>query len=259
MRFWLWRCVSSGTLQLHASSNCLQHSVPHAQELLPLLQPEQPGGVRVLSLYGMGGIGKSTLARELFSRLRSSRLRFSRKIILVVGQEQSLADRQQQLIRLLAGYSMPMASSAAELQQELEQCTQQAGPLLMALEDISTAAQRDALLCLNALADGSRVILTGRDSSSLHPGNEKLGCAARLVEALAPQQAEQLLCQHAFAADHAQAEYRRAVQAALAACGGVPSARCCAAMRSRTPTEAEVGHSRMLAGAPACVVLCRLL
>jgi NB-ARC domain len=212
------------------------------QELVSLLQPGQPGGVRVLSLHGMSGIGKTTLARALFSRLRSSNLHFGSQIFLEVGQDMPLRDKQRQLLSILAGNSMPTAGSAAEIQQQLEDCTGNAGPLLLVLDDIWTEAQRDALLCLDSLSDGSRVILTGRDSSNLHPANDRLGCAARPVEALAAPEAGQLLCQHAFAADRAPSEYDAAVQQALSVCGGLPLALQVvgAGMRSRLPATAEV-------------------
>ena len=228
------------------------------QALLPLLRLNRPGGVRVLSLHGMGGIGKTTLAEKLYSLLSSSNLRFSSSIFLEVGQDSPLMDKQRELIQQLGGSSVPAAGSAAHLQQQLEQCTQQAGPLLLVLDDIWTAPQRDALLCLDALSDGSRVILTGRNSSNLHPDGGS--CMLHLVEALAHAEAEQLLCQHAFAANRAPEGYAVAVQRALAVCGGLPLALQVvgAGMRRRTPEAAEVGscvrlmlHVRRLSGCPS--------
>ena len=224
------------------------------QELLPLLEPDQPDGKRVLSLHGMGGIGKTTLAKELYSRLSNGS--FSSRIFFEVGQDMPLQDKQRQLLRMLASSSMPAAGSAAQLQQQLQQCTRNAGPLLLVLDDIWTEAQRDALLCLSALPAGSCVVLTGRDIGSLHPNNDELSCTARPVEALAPREAEQLLCQHAFAADQAPAGYDTTVQQALAVCGGLPLALQVvgAGMRSRTPAEAQVRSCMLrLAAAHACL------
>jgi NB-ARC domain len=189
----------------------------------------------------MGGIGKTTLARELFNRLSSSSLQFSSRVFLDVGQDTELLDKQRQLIGLLAGSSVPTAGSAAQQQQQLQQCTQHAGPLLLVLDDIWTAPQRDALLCLEVLSAGSRVVLTGRDSSNLHPYGGS--CVARPVEGLSSAAAKQLLCQHAFAIPWAPTEYTAAVQLALKVCGGLPLALQVvgAGMRSRTPAAAEVG------------------
>jgi NB-ARC domain len=233
--------VSQLTEQLF--NNLCNHTFMQClQELLPLLQPDQPGGVRVLSLHGMGGISKTTLARELFNRLSSSsNMHFSGRIFLEVGQDTPLLDKQRQLIESLAGSSMPTAGSAAQQKQQLWQCTHHTGPLLLVLDDIWTAPQRDALLCLEALIDGSRIVLTGRNSSNLHTNRGY--CEARPVMTLACGQAQRLLCQHAFAADRAPEGYAAAVRQALAACGGLPLALQVvgSGMRSRSPQAAAVG------------------
>lgn len=216
------------------------------QALLSLLQPDQPGYVRVLSLHGMGGIGKTTLAKELFSRLSTSSrlsgssLRFSSEVFLDVGQEVALQDKQRQLISMLAGRHLPMAGSAAHLQQQLERCTRQGGPLLLVLDDIWNTGQRDGLLCLSVLPAGSRVILTGRNSGNLHADHGC--CVARPVEVLAAAKAEKLLCQHAFRAEQAPPEYAAAVKHALAVCGNLPLALQVvdAGMRNLQPSKAEV-------------------
>ena len=224
---------------IHLAGGCSQHHTS-PQALLSLLQPDQPGGVRVLSLHGMGGIGKTTLARELFSRLSGGSLRFSSRLFLEVGQDVPLLKKQRELIQLLTGGSAPRAASAAALAQQLQRCTRHAGPLLLVLDDIWTAPQRDALLCLDALADGSRVVLTGRDRRNLHSAGDS--CVLRHVDALGRSDAEQLLCQHAFAADRAPPEYAAAVQQALEICGGLPLALQVvgAGFYDRTPAEAEV-------------------
>lgn len=200
----------------------------------------------------MGGIGKTTLAKSLYSSLCDGSLHFSSRVFLEVGQDANVRDTQKQLIRLLGG-SPQEAGGAHEQQQQLYRRVQHGGPLLLVLDDIWNTGQRNGLLCLGALPDGSRVILTGRNSGSLQP-DDGSRCAMRPVAALAPSEAEELLCQHAFAQPQAPAGYNTAVQQALAVCGGLPLALQVvgAGMRSRTPAEAEVGHNAV-AGAPLCV------
>ena len=170
------------------------------QEMLRLLHPDQPGTVHVLGLHGMGGIGKTTLAGESFSRLSSGcSLQFRQRICFDVGHDGVPEVQQRLLVDKLTGPNpIPVATSRAEQQQQLERCMRQRGPLLLLIDDLWTAEQRGALLCLDALPAGSRVLLTTRYRSVLPA--EGGACIRRPVHALEESAARQLLCWHAFAA-----------------------------------------------------------
>ena len=198
------------------------------EELLPLLRPLQTEGVRILSLCGMGGIGKSTLACALFNRLSPGT--FQRCIFFEAGKDlttgQPLLDLQRKLLDQLTEGGPPQSrsASAVQQQQQLQNCTGGAGRLLLVIDDLWSAEQRDKLLCRNQLQPGSCVILTGRSSNDLLPGLHDGSCSLRRVQLLESEAAKQLLCWHAFGQPDAPSAYVEAVSTALTVCGGLPLA-----------------------------------
>jgi predicted kinase len=197
--------------------------LPCPQLMLPLLHPDQQNDVHVLGLHGIKGVGKSTLAYALFRQLSGSGLHFSHRIDLDVGEQAKLYKKQRQLIDKLTGPNRwPEATSQREQQQQLEQCVRLGGPLLLFVDNIYTEAQRDALLCLDALQPGSRVLLTACDIDVLP--DESRVCMRRPVHFLAEAPAKELLCWHAFATAAAAIDpgQQETVRLALAHCGGLP-------------------------------------
>jgi NB-ARC domain len=234
-------------------SKCPINSQTHAlQALLKLLHPEAPGGVCVLSLHGMGGIGKTMLARELYSRLSSCGRRFSREVFLEVGPDADLAAKQRRLLKLLAGpgAQVPKAGSPAEQTAQLRAEIREGGTLLLALDSLWSPEQRDALLPLDALPQGSRVLLTSRSADNLLGDDAgPRGTARReAVEFLPPEAARRLLCMHGFGEDAVPEGFAEVVRRALAVCSGLPLAleAVGSGLRCKMPADSEVrgGHSR---------------
>ena len=135
------------------------------------LSGQPAGGAAVLGLHGMGGIGKTTLAKAVFNALQ---LDFAgSSCFLEVGSaddDAKLQQLQRQMLKQLCGIERDFCSvdaGRAELEVRLRGST-----VLFVIDDIWLEKQQDALLV--PLGPGSRVLLTTRDAqllrSSKHPG-----------------------------------------------------------------------------------------
>ena len=189
------------------------------QRVADILQrfSEQPAGsAAVVGLHGMGGIGKTTLAKAVFNALHSSFA--SRSCFLAVGSaadDVKLQQLQQQMLRELCGIERDTGSvDKAGLQRRL-----QGSPVLLVVDDIWSAEQRDALLV--PLEPGSRVLLTTRNAQLLRsPSHPDI--LSQPVELLGSQAALELFSWCAFLAKEPPAQYSKLAVSAVKACDGLP-------------------------------------
>lgn len=175
-------------------------------------------GSAVLGLYGMGGIGKTTLAKAVFNDLRSA---FGgRSCFVDVGREagrQELQRMQEQMLKELCGIDRQVSNldaGTAELQARLGHAR-----VLLVLDDIWSTVQLDALLV--SVAQGSHVVATTRDENLLRRPSIPL---RQPVELLDEDAAIELFSWSAFLQKRPPAAYNRLARDAVKACSGLPLA-----------------------------------
>ena len=188
-------------------------------------------GVGTVGLWGMGGSGKSTVARAFFAE-QSQAGTFERRILMAVGQSakgQQLVEKQRELVGELArglgrssAEELQATSSALLTAQIANMMGQQAGPLLLVLDDLWSAYQLRALGGdgIDQLPEGSRVLLTTRRRDVVtgrNPVQQPL---------LSDHSAKALLAWHACEQERLPAElaYSSCVSDALGMCKGLPLA-----------------------------------
>ena len=182
-----------------------------------LLAEHSATGSAVLGLYGMGGIGKTTLAKAVYNELRSE---FGDRCCFVeVGKDAvgpQLQRKQHQILVEVCGIRSEVHSvdqGKAELINHMGERR-----VLLVIDDIWTSSQLDALLV--RVGQGSRVLVTTRQEDLL----DRHKLLRQPVNLLCGDAAHELFCWHAFLQREAVAAYRGLAAEAVRACAGLPLA-----------------------------------
>ena len=168
-----------------------------------------------VALWGMGGVGKTTLARALFNRFRTQ---YDLCCFLEVGKgadKYRLPRLQEQVLKDLCGLEESISTveqGVSLLEQRLS-----ATKVLLVIDDVWDTDQQDALLVEMGL--GSCVVITTRNK-------DLLGCAAveaqLEVKQLSAEASLELLSWHAFGAPRPPAHITKVAASVATACYGLP-------------------------------------
>ena len=188
-------------------------------------------GVRILGLYGMGGIGKSTLARKVFNLMhQGDHMSPGRHSCFVhVGQDakSSTAPGQEKLVskqKHLLKEMFDVTSGHGTIEEGRETLKRALGgkDVLLVLDDVWERGQIDALL-VEGLGQGSRVVVTTRDRSLVdRGGRDPRWLPPREVQVLGEPAARTLFAWHAFGSSEPPAEHAGISKEVVSACGGLP-------------------------------------
>ncbi len=189
-------------------------------------------GTLVVGMYGMGGVGKTTLATKVRDEAPAH---FGGRIVrLPVGDGcnpgTSLEAKRRDLLQQLSpGPPRQISHSDAE-RNALRRALKEGGPLVLILDDLWTREQLMLLLghddsgdiqaAVGNVAAGSRLLLTSRDQTvlSMNWG----GFSLFELEVLNCEDAERLLC---LEAQRMPVEFEASqLRQALQICGGLPLA-----------------------------------
>ncbi|KAH9725896.1 ADP-ribosyl cyclase/cyclic ADP-ribose hydrolase [Citrus sinensis] len=173
-------------------------------------------GVCKLGIWGIGGIGKTTIAGAVFNKI-SRHFEGSYFALNVREAEETggIKDLQKKLLSELLN-----DGNRRNIESQLNRLARK--KVLIVFDDVSHRRQIESLIgCLDELASGSRVIITTRDKQVL-----KTCWASQIyqMKELVYADAHKLFCQCAFGGDHPDASHTELTDRAIKYAQGVPLA-----------------------------------
>ncbi|CAI9269334.1 unnamed protein product [Lactuca saligna] len=185
----------------------------------------------ILTIYGIGGIGKTSLAKHVYG-LYSREFHTSSFIEDITRkcdeQFNGLLDLQEQLCNDISKTSSIKFHDVSIYTAKIENALARK-KVFVVLDDISTLVQLDALLGSKGFHPGSKVIITTKDkwlteSCELFKRNIKPKHVKDFLEGLHEIKSRQLLCSHAFMCNHPKAGYEEVTDKLMKYCQGHPLA-----------------------------------
>ncbi|XP_057829873.1 disease resistance protein Roq1 isoform X2 [Cryptomeria japonica] len=185
------------------------------------LNTEESGNI--LGIYGMGGSGKTTLAKELYNRKRSE---YKASCFLFDVREASarseMPSLQTKLLKDLLEENCPKFGSQEEGKNYPKNRLGKRGSFLsffLVVDDVDHPDQLGALSVKDILNTNSLAIVTTRDESVL----VQAGITARYkVKEMNIMHSRQLFCWHAFDRPDPTPGYEDLVESFIKRCGGLP-------------------------------------
>eukprot|EP00253_Pinus_taeda_P013203 PITA_13203 len=180
--------------------------------------PQEDGKVRVIGIVGLGGVGKTTLAKEFFNRQRS---KYKRCCFLFDIRENPLTTLQSYLLKDLVQLDRQIRST--DEGKEKLQTYLPSSDCLIILDDVDHIQQLEALLlpAKDVLKTSSLILVTSRNKDVL-TSSDIPESSIYMLTGLDPQHSEELFCSHAFGQLHPVAGFDKVVKNFLDSCLGLP-------------------------------------
>jgi len=177
--------------------------------------------VGVLSLVGMGGIGKTTLAKDIYCRFKKNDT-FQKKTFLMDVKESAILDLQKQLAH-------DLFKEDVRNMEEFNTCfnCNMGHKVLIVIDDVNQKGQFDQLIPdINKLGPGSRVIITSRESNVVNNIMKNGNCKylRHEMELLNTINSRHLFNWHAFHSVDAIDGFQELAKKVADACCGLPLA-----------------------------------
>lgn len=215
--------VGLNKLVKYFKSRCLNELVQDFDSQCKMNKSNQ-GKAQIVGIFGMGGVGKTTLSKELFNRKRSQ---YSQTCFLFDVREIStkcnFPSLQMKLLRDIFHEDQLTFQSREDGTSCIWNSTKRSTFLsfILVLDDVDHLEQLDALLIMDMLKKSvnSLIIITTRDVGVLISAGVK---NMYHLKGMDKDDARELFCWHAFRQPHPASGYKDLVEDFLVVCGGLP-------------------------------------
>ena len=193
-------------------------------EAIELLLDTKSNDVRMVGIYGLGGVGKTTIAKAVYNRIfyRFERSYFLENVREQLGTDDGIIKMQEKLLsKIIGDKNLKVDNIAKGIKLTMDMLCHIR--ILLILDDVDELSQIENLLgkC-NWLASGSRVIITTRDTQVLTTLGKEL--LIYEVKKLNRCEACELLSLHAFQLNKPKEDYSKIVEQIIHYANGLPLA-----------------------------------
>ena len=206
--------------QLHIDDNLVGMD-SRLEDITSLLHMES-NDVRLIGIWGIGGIGKTTLAKQVYNQVADQ---FEHAIFLSsvskAQDDHQLLHLQKQLLADILGENIPHISNIDEGSNVIKRllCSKK---FLVAVDDVNDSSQLNSLVgSPQWFGPGSRIIITTRDKHLLDVYGVDGLYEAKGLEF---EEAFQLFSWKAFKANHPEENFKNLSEYAVAYSDGLPLA-----------------------------------